>query len=205
MSSAFLRPMLRPTGGLLGRTARYHNTPLRFTQPLARPLSTAPFARPIGLGQSPFQAQMANSKAFQVGPGPTPAAMKHLMQLRMVASQVSMRPGSQTLEHAATNVKEELGNSASDLAKTIAGANMTSDSVVDSGEASFVSSYVILGPIKLSLVNCYIRYLKLKTVLISGVDWDYDKSRLTSSRASYGSRSHRYYLPLSLLFLESVT
>ncbi|KAJ2923222.1 hypothetical protein H1R20_g6399, partial [Candolleomyces eurysporus] len=67
--------------------------------------------------------------------------MKHLMQgmqVRMVASQVSMRPGSQTLEHAATNVKEELGNSASDLAKTIAGANMTSDSVVDSAGASFI-------------------------------------------------------------------
>ncbi|KAJ2916951.1 hypothetical protein MD484_g3453, partial [Candolleomyces efflorescens] len=64
--------------------------------------------------------------------------MKHLLQVRMVASQVSMRPGSQTLEHAATNVKEELGNSASDLAKTIAGANMTSDSVVDSAGNSFV-------------------------------------------------------------------
>jgi hypothetical protein len=42
-----------------------------------------------------------------------------------------MRPASQTLEHAATNVKEELGNSAADLAKVISGANMTTDSVSD--------------------------------------------------------------------------
>ena len=48
-----------------------------------------------------------------------------------------MRPGSQTLEHAATNVKEELGNSAADLAKVISGANVTTDSVSDT--ESFVS------------------------------------------------------------------
>jgi hypothetical protein len=59
---------------------------------------------------------------------------------RCVASLVSGRPGSQTLEHAATNVKEELGNSASDLAKVIAGANVTQDTVVNSGEESFVST-----------------------------------------------------------------
>ena len=49
-----------------------------------------------------------------------------------------MRPASQTLEHAATNVKEELGNSAADLAKVISGANMTTDSVSDT--ESFVSA-----------------------------------------------------------------
>lgn len=48
-----------------------------------------------------------------------------------------MRPASQTLEHAAINVKEELGNSAADLAKVISGANMTTDSVSDT--ESFVS------------------------------------------------------------------
>lgn len=57
---------------------------------------------------------------------------------RSVASSVSGRPGSQTLEHAATNVKEELGNSASDLAKVIAGANVTQDAIVNSSEDSFV-------------------------------------------------------------------
>lgn len=61
-----------------------------------------------------------------------------LLHARFVASSVSGRPGSQTLEHAATNVKEELGNSAQDLAKMIAGANVTTDSVADSSDASFV-------------------------------------------------------------------
>jgi len=44
-----------------------------------------------------------------------------LLITRPVASSVSNRPGSQTLPHAAQNIKEETGNSASDLAKTIAG------------------------------------------------------------------------------------
>jgi len=48
---------------------------------------------------------------------------------RAVASSVSGRPASQTIEHAALNVKEELGNSAFDLAKSIAGGNMTQDAV----------------------------------------------------------------------------
>lgn len=61
-----------------------------------------------------------------------------LFHARTVASSVSMRPASQTLEHAATNVKEELGNSAADLAKVISGANMTTDSVSDT--ESFVSA-----------------------------------------------------------------
>ncbi|TFK36366.1 hypothetical protein BDQ12DRAFT_633986 [Crucibulum laeve] len=64
------------------------------------------------------------------------------LHARTVASNVSMKPGSQTLEHAATNVKEELGNSATDLAKVIAGANVTSTQdaggvVTPSGVASF--------------------------------------------------------------------
>jgi hypothetical protein len=44
------------------------------------------------------------------------------------------------LEHAATNVKEEIGGTASDVAKIIAGANVTSDTVSDAkGAESFVS------------------------------------------------------------------
>ena len=42
-------------------------------------------------------------------------------KFREVASSVSGRPASQTIEHAVTNVKEEVGNSAADLAKSIAG------------------------------------------------------------------------------------
>ncbi|EPQ57896.1 hypothetical protein GLOTRDRAFT_109938 [Gloeophyllum trabeum ATCC 11539] len=48
---------------------------------------------------------------------------------RGVASSVSGRPGSQSVQHAAQNVKEELGNSAADLAKSIAGGNLTVDNV----------------------------------------------------------------------------
>ena len=57
---------------------------------------------------------------------------------RTVANSVSGRPGSQTLEHAATNIKEEVGNSAADLAKVIAACNVTRDAVGPTGAESFV-------------------------------------------------------------------
>ncbi|KIL67170.1 hypothetical protein M378DRAFT_74364 [Amanita muscaria Koide BX008] len=59
---------------------------------------------------------------------------------RSVASSVSGKPGSQSLKHAATNIKEEVGNSAADLAKVIAAndPNMRAkDSVDPTGAASF--------------------------------------------------------------------
>lgn len=62
-------------------------------------------------------------------------------QIRLAASGVSGRPGSQTLEHAALNVKEEVGNSAADWAKAIAGGNYFKDGVkVGQDEPSFASS-----------------------------------------------------------------
>ncbi|KAG7448285.1 uncharacterized protein BT62DRAFT_1074774 [Guyanagaster necrorhizus] len=48
---------------------------------------------------------------------------------RTVASSVSNRPASQTFEHTATNIKEEAGNAASDVAKIIAGTNVIRDDV----------------------------------------------------------------------------
>jgi len=48
---------------------------------------------------------------------------------RGVASSVSGRPASQTAQHAATNIKEEVGNAATELAKSIAGANLPVDNV----------------------------------------------------------------------------
>ncbi|KAG6334321.1 hypothetical protein ID866_4766 [Astraeus odoratus] len=48
---------------------------------------------------------------------------------RFVASSVSGRPGSQTVEHATQNVKEEVGNSLRDWARTIAGGVFTVDTV----------------------------------------------------------------------------
>lgn len=63
-----------------------------------------------------------------------------MFQKRMVASSVSNKPASQSFEHAATNLKEELGGTASDVAKIIAGANVTQDAVTsDAGVQSFVS------------------------------------------------------------------
>jgi len=60
-----------------------------------------------------------------------------LVQSRTVASTVSNKPASQTFEHAATNIKEEVGNSATDLAKVIAGANVKNVNIASRG--SFVS------------------------------------------------------------------
>lgn len=57
---------------------------------------------------------------------PTP---KVSIFVRSVANSVSGRPGSQTFEHAATNIKEEVGNSTADLAKAIAGSNVYADAV----------------------------------------------------------------------------
>ena len=68
-----------------------------------------------------------------------PSRLTGLMLLtRSVASSVSGKPGSQTLEHAATNIKEEVGNSAADLAKVIAACNATRDAVSPTGAESFV-------------------------------------------------------------------
>jgi hypothetical protein len=60
---------------------------------------------------------------------------------RNAASSVSGRPGSQTLGHAALNIKEEVGNSAMDAAKTIAGGNLEVDYIpTDGKQQSFVCS-----------------------------------------------------------------
>src|ERR1700759_2966026 len=61
-----------------------------------------------------------------------------LLQARFAASSVSGRPGSQSVEHAARNVKEEVGNSAADWAKAIAGGNFTQDSVTTDTDPTFV-------------------------------------------------------------------
>lgn len=65
-------------------------------------------------------------------------ALGALQHARGAASNVSGRPGSQTLEHAAQNIKEEVGQSAADVARAIAGGNMTADAVAPS-EQTFVS------------------------------------------------------------------
>ena len=64
----------------------------------------------------------------------TPASLG----LRFAANQVTNKPGSQTVEHAVTNVREEFGNSVADLAKSIAGGTLNAEAVKP-GQKSFVS------------------------------------------------------------------
>lgn len=59
----------------------------------------------------------------------SPLARATPVFVRGVASSVSGRPGSQSVQHAAQNIREEVGNSAADLAKTIAGGNYYKDNV----------------------------------------------------------------------------
>lgn len=61
--------------------------------------------------------------------------------VRGVASEVSNKPGSQTPGQAATNIKEEVSNTAGSVARSIAGANVTVDSVkpMKPTDDSFVS------------------------------------------------------------------
>lgn len=81
---------------------------------LSRPLSTSVQLPRASLPRSAFVASTLRGQVLARG----------------VASAVSGKPGSQSLGQAALNIKEEVGNSASDFAKTIAGANVYADSVV---------------------------------------------------------------------------
>ncbi|KAH7107582.1 hypothetical protein BKA62DRAFT_610808 [Auriculariales sp. MPI-PUGE-AT-0066] len=56
------------------------------------------------------------------------------VHLRGAASSVSARPGSQTLPHAAQNVKEEVGNTASDLARSLGGGALNAGKFADGGD-----------------------------------------------------------------------
>ena len=58
---------------------------------------------------------------------------------RNEATAVTGRPASQTIEQAALNVKEEVGNSARDIAKSIAGSPITAETTAPAGkDESFV-------------------------------------------------------------------
>ncbi|KAF8559751.1 hypothetical protein OG21DRAFT_1402578 [Imleria badia] len=69
---------------------------------------------------------LRGSRRFQ---DPSHRLVLPLLQARFAASSVSGRPGSQTIEHARQNVKEEVGNSLTDWARSIAGGVFTVDSV----------------------------------------------------------------------------
>lgn len=94
------------------------------------------------LGPTLRRASLAVRRPPQLQ-GPSQFALRptaiHLTQVhaRFAASSVSGRPGSQTIEHARQNVKEEVGNSMTDWARSIAGGVFTVDSVKPSRD-SFV-------------------------------------------------------------------
>ena len=67
------------------------------------------------------------------------AAVSTLQPRRYVASSVGSRPASQNLKHAALNIREEVGNSAADAARSIAGGNLATDYVPPEKNSSFVS------------------------------------------------------------------
>ena len=66
------------------------------------------------------------------------AAVSMLPLRRTVATSVGSRPASQNLKHAALNIREEVGNSAADAARSIAGGNMATDYVPPEKQSSFV-------------------------------------------------------------------
>ncbi|KAJ7799839.1 hypothetical protein B0H14DRAFT_2387779 [Mycena olivaceomarginata] len=81
-----------------------------------RPLRTA-------FNRSPLAAR------HRLSLGIRPAVLSvspHFLQTRGEANQVGLKPGSEDFSHAKQNIKEEAKNSASELAKMIAGANVYS-------------------------------------------------------------------------------
>lgn len=117
------------------------------------------FARSSLLRGAPFVTRSYHPTKF------TPLKLQPLRNpilSRTVASSVSGRPGSQTLGHAALNIKEEVGNSAIDAAKTIAGGNLEVDYLpTDGKKPSFVCSnpllldvYIINSAAGLNILRC---------------------------------------------------
>lgn len=94
------------------------------------------------LFQRSFYTATARALQLQTKPqrfGSPLAAVSMLPPRRTVASSVGSRPASQNLKHAALNIREEVGNSAADAARSIAGGNMATDYVPTEKQSSFVS------------------------------------------------------------------
>lgn len=99
-----------------------------------------PSIRTAALRRAPFTLRSPYTRLAPLMPTPRPPTSRilrlatALQQTRSVASSVSGRPGSQTIQQAALNVREEVGNSTTDWAKTIAGGNLPVDSMKSTGE-----------------------------------------------------------------------
>ena len=98
------------------------------------------------ISQKLFQRSFytAATRTLQLGTkpqrfSPPPAVASMLQPRRSVATSVGSRPASQNIRHAALNIREEVGNSAADAARSIAGGNMATDYVPSDKQTSFVS------------------------------------------------------------------
>ncbi|KAF8582289.1 hypothetical protein K439DRAFT_159477 [Ramaria rubella] len=98
--------------------------------PIARAFMRSPSALHTHFRTSPLRT----FKLFSFYSAPHRARYP-LLVTRSVASSVSNKPGSQTFPHAAQNIREETGNSAKDLAKTIAGNISFTETVVPKNDS----------------------------------------------------------------------
>ena len=91
--------------------------------------------------------------------------------MRGVASSVKNKPGSQTAEQAALNIKEEVSNTAGSVARAIAGANMTIDSVkpIKPLDDSFVCTFIwwfYSGRERLKMCDVRVTICRLESLLL---------------------------------------
>ncbi|KIP12289.1 hypothetical protein PHLGIDRAFT_62022 [Phlebiopsis gigantea 11061_1 CR5-6] len=100
--------------------------------------TTAPTLLRRNLATSTVKSPLLAARTSPVLRGINPVFKPTQVVIRTAASQVSGRPGSQTLEHAAENIKEEVGNSTADLARTIAGGNYFDDAVKPTSKQTFL-------------------------------------------------------------------
>ena len=98
------------------------------------------FRRPLSTSSSASFHTLSQSTHI---PRVLPRLLVNQLAVRGAASSVSGRPGSQTLEHAAENIREEVGQSAADLAKSIAGGNVYADNV-EPTQQTFVRPLILL-------------------------------------------------------------
>ncbi|KAL1937631.1 hypothetical protein VTO73DRAFT_13017 [Trametes versicolor] len=94
-------------------------------------LRRAPFVFGRGLSTSSAISPLARTSFLRSASltHNTNSILRNHLIIRGVANSVSGRPGSQTAGHAAQNIREEVGQSAADLAKSIAGGNVFQDGV----------------------------------------------------------------------------
>ncbi|THH28397.1 hypothetical protein EUX98_g5795 [Antrodiella citrinella] len=95
----------------------------------------------LSVRQRPFSsASSLANPLLSAKPNPVSrlSPLRAQLLFRGAASQVSGRPGSQSFDHAATNIKEEVGNSTADFAKSIAGGNVYDDAVTPTTKDTFL-------------------------------------------------------------------